>query len=29
VNRFFDKIEISKYDDTNIIWVVKKVIKDM
>ena len=29
VNRFFDKMEISKYDDTKIVWVVKKVIKNM
>ena len=29
VNRFFDKVELSKYDDTKIIWVVKKVIKSM
>lgn len=29
VNRFFDKVELSKYDDTKIIWVVKKVIKNM
>lgn len=29
VNRFFDKVELSKYDDTKIIWVVKKIIKSM
>lgn len=28
VNRFFDKMEISKFDETKVIWVVKKVIKD-
>jgi hypothetical protein len=29
VNRFFDNVEISKYDETKIIWVVKKIIKDI
>lgn len=29
VNRFFDKVELSEYDDTKIIWVVKKIIKNM
>ena len=29
VNRFFDKVEISKYDETNVIGVVKKIIKDV
>jgi phage repressor protein C with HTH and peptisase S24 domain len=29
VNRFFDKVEISKYDETKVIWVVKRVIKEM
>ncbi|HCB51522.1 TPA: hypothetical protein DEP21_03015 [Patescibacteria group bacterium] len=29
VNRFFDKLEISKYDDTKVIGIVKKIIKDM
>lgn len=29
VNRFFDKLEISKYDDTKVIWVVRKIIKNM
>ncbi len=29
VNRFFDKVELSKYDNTKIIWVVKKIIKSM
>lgn len=29
VNRFFDKLEISKYDDTKVVGLVKKVIKDM
>lgn len=28
INRFFDKVEISPYDETKVIWVVKKVIKD-
>lgn len=28
VNRFFDKMEISKLDETKIVWVIKKVIKD-
>ncbi len=27
-NRFFEKVEIQKYDDTKIIWVVKKIIKE-
>lgn len=29
VNRFFDNVEIEKYDETNIIGVVKKIIKNM
>lgn len=29
VNRFFDNVELSKYDDTKVIWVVKKIIKSM
>ena len=29
VNRFFDNVEISKYDETKVIGVVKKIIKDM
>jgi hypothetical protein len=29
VNRFFDTVEIDKYDKTKIIWVVKKIIKDI
>lgn len=29
VNRFFDKLEISKYDETKVIWVVRKIIKNM
>lgn len=29
VNRFFDNVEISKYDETKVIWVVKKIIKDV
>jgi len=29
VNRFFDKLEIDKYDETKIIGVVKKIIKSM
>jgi SOS-response transcriptional repressor LexA len=29
VNRFFDKVEIDKYDETKIIGVVKKIIKSM
>ena len=28
VNRFFDKMEISKFDETKIVWVIKKVIKN-
>jgi len=28
VNRFFDKMEVSKFDDTKIVWVIKKVIKN-
>ncbi|MEI6672123.1 MAG: S24 family peptidase [bacterium] len=29
VNRFFDNVEIDKYDETKIIGVVKKIIKDV
>jgi len=29
VNRFFKKNEIEKYDETKVIGVVKKIIKDM
>jgi len=29
VNRFFDTLEVSKYDETKIIGVVKKIIKDI
>ncbi len=29
VNRFFDNLEISKFDETKIVGVVKKVIKNM
>jgi len=29
VNRFFDKLEVDKYDETEVVGVVKKVIKDM
>jgi hypothetical protein len=29
VNRFFDKVELSKYDESKIIWVVKKIIKSV
>lgn len=29
VNRFFDKLEIDKYDETKIIGVVKKIIKSV
>lgn len=29
VNRFFDSVEISKYDEAKVIGVVKKIIKDM
>jgi SOS-response transcriptional repressor LexA len=29
VNRFFDNVELSKYDNTKIIGVVKKIIKSM
>jgi len=28
VNRFFNKKEVEKYDETQVIWVVKKVIKE-
>lgn len=28
-NRFFENVEISEYDETNIIWTVKKIIKDI
>jgi hypothetical protein len=29
VNRFFDNIEVTKYDEAKVIWVVKKIIKDI
>ncbi len=29
VNRFFDNVEISPFDETKVIWVVKKIIKNM
>jgi hypothetical protein len=29
VNRFFDKVEIDPFDETKVIWVVKKIIKNM
>jgi len=29
VNRFFDNIEVSKYDESKVIGVVKKIIKDV
>jgi len=29
VNRFFDKLEVDKYDEAKIIGVVKKIIKSM
>ncbi len=29
VNRFFDNVEVAKYDETKVIGVVKKIIKDM
>ena len=29
VNRFFDNVEIDKYDETKVIGVVKKIIKDV
>jgi SOS-response transcriptional repressor LexA len=29
LNRFFDKVEIDKYDENKVIWVVKKIIKSM
>ena len=29
INRFFDKVEISPYDETKVIGVVKKIIKNM
>ena len=28
-NRFFESLEISPFDETKVIWVVKKVIKDL
>ncbi len=29
VNRFFDNVEVTKYDEAKVIGVVKKIIKDM
>lgn len=29
INRFFDKLEVSPMDETKIIWVVKKIIKNI
>lgn len=29
INRFFDKVEVSAYDETKVIGVVKKIIKNM
>lgn len=29
VNRFFDNVEVSKYDETKVVGVVKKIIKDV
>ena len=29
INRFFDKVEISPYDDTQVIGVVKKIIQNV
>lgn len=29
INRFFDKVEISKYDETEIVGVVRKIIKNI
>ncbi|HPC34846.1 MAG TPA: S24 family peptidase [Candidatus Absconditabacterales bacterium] len=29
VNRFFDKVELSKYDESKVIGVVKKIIKSV
>ena len=29
VNRFFDKVEVDKYDETKVVGVVKKIIKNM
>jgi len=29
VNRFFDKVEIVKYDQAKVIGVVKKIIKNI
>ena len=29
INRFFDKVEISPYDETKVIGVVKKIIKNI
>ncbi len=29
VNRFFDNVEVSKYDEAKVIGVVKKIIKDI
>jgi repressor LexA len=29
VNRFFDNIEVDKYDETKVVGVVKKIIKNV
>src|SRR5574344_948010 len=29
VNRFFDNVEVTKYDETKVIGVVKKIIKEI
>jgi repressor LexA len=29
VNRFFDKVEIDPYDETIVVGVVKKIVKEM
>ena len=29
VNRFFDKVEIDPFDETKVVGVVKKIIKNM
>lgn len=29
INRFFDEVEIQEYDQTKVIWVVKRIIKSL
>jgi hypothetical protein len=29
VNRFFEDVELSEYDESKVVWVVKKIIKNM